>query len=61
MTCCAFPLTGGYSNLFIQPYIYLLSLHHTVDSEECCCVKKIYAGGDQSFAHYVTANVSCHP
>ncbi|KAE8280426.1 putative E3 ubiquitin-protein ligase HERC4 [Larimichthys crocea] len=27
-----------------------------IDSEECCCVKKIYAGGDQSFAHYVTAN-----
>ncbi|XP_035461636.1 probable E3 ubiquitin-protein ligase HERC4 isoform X3 [Scophthalmus maximus] len=26
------------------------------DSEQDCCVKRIYAGGDQSFAHYCTAN-----
>ncbi|XP_034538361.1 probable E3 ubiquitin-protein ligase HERC4 [Notolabrus celidotus] len=26
------------------------------DSEQVCCVKKIYAGGDQSFAHYRTNN-----
>ncbi|XP_014190598.1 probable E3 ubiquitin-protein ligase HERC4 isoform X1 [Haplochromis burtoni] len=26
------------------------------DSEENCCVKRIYAGGDQSFAHYCSAN-----
>ncbi|NWU72239.1 HERC4 ligase, partial [Pterocles burchelli] len=24
----------------------------TVDSEECYCVKRIFSGGDQSFAHY---------
>uniref|UniRef100_A0A8D3CRY5 HECT and RLD domain containing E3 ubiquitin protein ligase 4 n=1 Tax=Scophthalmus maximus TaxID=52904 RepID=A0A8D3CRY5_SCOMX len=30
------------------------NLHCTQD----CCVKRIYAGGDQSFAHYCTANVS---
>uniref|UniRef100_A0A3B4Z5D6 HECT and RLD domain containing E3 ubiquitin protein ligase 4 n=1 Tax=Seriola lalandi dorsalis TaxID=1841481 RepID=A0A3B4Z5D6_SERLL len=24
------------------------------DSEQSCCVKRIYAGGDQSFAHYCT-------
>lgn len=28
------------------------------DSEENCCVKRIYAGGDQSFAHYCSTNVS---
>uniref|UniRef100_A0A8C4GP38 HECT domain-containing protein n=1 Tax=Dicentrarchus labrax TaxID=13489 RepID=A0A8C4GP38_DICLA len=28
------------------------------DSEQGCCVKRIYAGGDQSFAHYLTANVN---
>ncbi|XP_034463858.1 probable E3 ubiquitin-protein ligase HERC4 isoform X2 [Hippoglossus hippoglossus] len=27
------------------------------DSEKGCCVKRIYAGGDQSFAHYCTANI----
>ncbi|XP_034407695.1 probable E3 ubiquitin-protein ligase HERC4 isoform X2 [Cyclopterus lumpus] len=26
------------------------------DSEPCCYVKRIYAGGDQSFAHYCTTN-----
>uniref|UniRef100_A0AAX7TH87 HECT domain-containing protein n=1 Tax=Astatotilapia calliptera TaxID=8154 RepID=A0AAX7TH87_ASTCA len=26
------------------------------DSEENCCVKRIYAGGDQSFAHYCSTN-----
>ncbi|KAK7901813.1 hypothetical protein WMY93_018582 [Mugilogobius chulae] len=26
------------------------------DSEECCLVKMIFAGGDQSFAHYRTTN-----
>ncbi|XP_040034961.2 putative E3 ubiquitin-protein ligase HERC4 [Gasterosteus aculeatus] len=26
------------------------------DSEPCCYVKRIYAGGDQSFAHYCTNN-----
>uniref|UniRef100_A0A669B453 HECT and RLD domain containing E3 ubiquitin protein ligase 4 n=1 Tax=Oreochromis niloticus TaxID=8128 RepID=A0A669B453_ORENI len=30
------------------------------NSEEKCCVKRIYAGGDQSFAHYCSANVSFH-
>uniref|UniRef100_A0A672ZVV9 HECT domain-containing protein n=1 Tax=Sphaeramia orbicularis TaxID=375764 RepID=A0A672ZVV9_9TELE len=30
------------------------------DSQQNCCVKRIYAGGDQSFAHYRTANVSVH-
>ncbi|MBN3324350.1 HERC4 ligase, partial [Atractosteus spatula] len=24
------------------------------DVEECCCMKRVYAGGDQSFAHYYT-------
>uniref|UniRef100_A0AAX7U6B6 HECT domain-containing protein n=1 Tax=Astatotilapia calliptera TaxID=8154 RepID=A0AAX7U6B6_ASTCA len=28
------------------------------NSEENCCVKRIYAGGDQSFAHYCSTNVS---
>lgn len=28
------------------------------ESEPCCCVKHIYAGGDQSFAHYHTSNSS---
>uniref|UniRef100_A0A665WB05 HECT and RLD domain containing E3 ubiquitin protein ligase 4 n=1 Tax=Echeneis naucrates TaxID=173247 RepID=A0A665WB05_ECHNA len=27
-------------------------------TDEQCCVKRIYAGGDQSFANYCTANVS---
>uniref|UniRef100_A0AAQ5X3W4 HECT domain-containing protein n=1 Tax=Amphiprion ocellaris TaxID=80972 RepID=A0AAQ5X3W4_AMPOC len=30
----------------------------TDTGERSCCVKRIYAGGDQSFAHYCTANVS---
>ncbi|XP_070697614.1 probable E3 ubiquitin-protein ligase HERC4 isoform X1 [Pempheris klunzingeri] len=34
----------------------LLSLHHLSDLEHGCCVKRIYAGGDQSFAHHCTAN-----
>ncbi|XP_066549471.1 probable E3 ubiquitin-protein ligase HERC4 isoform X1 [Amia ocellicauda] len=25
-----------------------------INIEECCCVKRVYAGGDQSFAHYYT-------
>ncbi|XP_077351382.1 putative E3 ubiquitin-protein ligase HERC4 isoform X2 [Festucalex cinctus] len=34
---------------------------HSVDSDDCvinqnCCIKRIYAGGDQSFAHYCTSN-----
>uniref|UniRef100_A0A8D3E7K1 HECT and RLD domain containing E3 ubiquitin protein ligase 4 n=1 Tax=Scophthalmus maximus TaxID=52904 RepID=A0A8D3E7K1_SCOMX len=28
-----------------------------VASNQDCCVKRIYAGGDQSFAHYCTANL----
>ncbi|MEQ2241813.1 putative E3 ubiquitin-protein ligase herc4 [Ilyodon furcidens] len=28
------------------------------DSEQSCFVRRIYAGGDQSFAHYCTTNVS---
>lgn len=28
--------------------------------EQNYCVKRIYAGGDQSFAHYYTANVRFH-
>ncbi|KAM3863004.1 putative E3 ubiquitin-protein ligase HERC4 [Diretmus argenteus] len=27
------------------------------DTEQGCCVKRIYAGGDQSFAHYTTDNL----
>lgn len=38
----------------------LFSLTFVADSEEKCCVKRIYAGGDQSFAHYCSANVSFH-
>lgn len=34
-----------------------LSLTFIADLEQGCCVKRIYAGGDQSFAHF-TANVS---
>lgn len=35
----------------------MLSLNYTADMEGCY-VKRIYAGGDQSFAHYSPANVS---
>ncbi|RXM96705.1 putative E3 ubiquitin-protein ligase HERC4 [Acipenser ruthenus] len=31
-----------------------LGLNDERDIEEYCCVKRIYAGGDQSFAHYYT-------
>ena len=49
----------GNSNIFIYPYVYfLLSLHFIADLEQGCCVTRIYAGGDQSFAHYFTADVS---
>lgn len=51
----------GHSNIFIYPYMYfLLPLHFTADLEQSCCVTRIHAGGDQSFAHYVTAEVSFH-
>lgn len=31
---------------------------HSPESEPCCHIKTIYAGGDQSFAHYWTSNSS---
>lgn len=31
---------------------------NSAESEQCCLVKTIYAGGDQSFAHYRTSNSS---
>lgn len=49
----------SHSNLFIYPYIYcLFSFCCIADLEQGYCVKRIYAGGDQSFAHYFTASVS---
>uniref|UniRef100_A0A3Q3WPS4 HECT domain-containing protein n=1 Tax=Mola mola TaxID=94237 RepID=A0A3Q3WPS4_MOLML len=41
------------------PFMATSAPVHT-DTEQCCCVKRIYAGGDQSFAHYSSANVSFH-
>uniref|UniRef100_A0A8C3AVV7 HECT and RLD domain containing E3 ubiquitin protein ligase 4 n=1 Tax=Cyclopterus lumpus TaxID=8103 RepID=A0A8C3AVV7_CYCLU len=55
----------SHTNLLIYSYIYvLLPLRNIADSEPCCYVKRIYAGGDQSFAHYCTTNLcfsSSHP
>ncbi|XP_029376575.1 probable E3 ubiquitin-protein ligase HERC4 isoform X4 [Echeneis naucrates] len=40
----------------IYPYIYFLLPSRCIAEMEQCCVKRIYAGGDQSFANYCTAN-----
>ncbi|XP_031140033.1 probable E3 ubiquitin-protein ligase HERC4 isoform X4 [Sander lucioperca] len=54
---CNSPTDTGHPNLLLFPNIYFLpSLHNIADSERGCFVKRIYAGGDQSFAHYCTAN-----
>ncbi|KAF1375974.1 hypothetical protein PFLUV_G00225760 [Perca fluviatilis] len=54
---CNSPTDTGHPNLLFFPNVYLLpSLHNIADSEQGCFVKRIYAGGDQSFAHYCTAN-----
>lgn len=42
-----------------HPCIYSwLTFHWFTESEQCFCIHRIYAGGDQSFAHYYSANVS---
>ena len=41
----------------LEIYLMLLSIDFA-DPEQSCYVKRIYAGGDQSFAHYCTASVS---
>ncbi|XP_036402620.1 probable E3 ubiquitin-protein ligase HERC4 isoform X1 [Megalops cyprinoides] len=35
--------------------------HPDTDADQCCCVKRIYAGGDQSFAHYFIPQNSLPP
>ncbi|XP_072293208.1 probable E3 ubiquitin-protein ligase HERC4 isoform X2 [Eucyclogobius newberryi] len=38
------------------PWTINENMENSSESEECCLVKMIFAGGDQSFAHYRTSN-----
>lgn len=39
-------------------HAFIAGWHCFTESENCFCIHRIYAGGDQSFAHYYSANVS---